>query len=83
MTRIPDTDAREQANARLGARVLRHRTRADLTQDELAARCGYTRQMISMIERGLTAVSGPGLLALSAALGVRPEALVSPRKGRK
>lgn len=53
------------------------RTRADLTQEELAARVGVTRKTINTIERGHFIPSTLLALKLAQALGVKVEELFS------
>lgn len=54
----------------LGRAVAAERTAAGLTQTELAARLGWTRDMLSKRERGLTPIAGDELPAVCRALGV-------------
>ena len=53
------------------------RVRADLTQEELAARVGVTRKTINTIERGHFVPSTLLALKLAQALGVKVEDLFS------
>lgn len=53
------------------------RVRADLTQEELAARVGVTRKTINTIERGHFVPSTLLALKLARALGVKVEELFS------
>jgi len=53
------------------------RVRADLTQEELAARVGVTRKTINTIERGHFVPSTLLALKLAKALGVKVEELFS------
>jgi transcriptional regulator with XRE-family HTH domain len=73
---LPDDESRgvaaqAAAVAHVGKIINRARTRAGLSQDQLAARTGITQAHISELERGL-GVNGPTILTLSrimAALG--------------
>ena len=55
----------------VGRRLLRARHRAGITQQDLAAAVGCTREAISMLERGKNLPEIAVLLTLAARLGVR------------
>jgi putative transcriptional regulator len=61
--------------------VREHRTSAGLTQQELAARVGVTRQTIHAIEKGNYTPSVALALGLSRVLGVAVEALFQLDEG--
>jgi transcriptional regulator with XRE-family HTH domain len=54
----------------IGAKIRRLRLERGWSVADLAARSGYTRQGIDLIEKRKTGVSRPGQLAIAAALGV-------------
>src|SRR5260370_9706614 len=61
-----------------GARVRAARSRASLTQLDLASRIGLTRTSITNIERGTQHIPLHLLYAISAAVGVEPTELLPP-----
>jgi len=61
----------------LGRAVRRLREASELSQEELAARCGLHRTYVGGIERGERNVSFGNLLKLARALGVRPSTLLA------
>lgn len=63
------------SNDRVRNHVRRHRLLADLTQEELAARVGVTRQTIYSVEKGRYNPSVGLALRLAAVFGVPVEAL--------
>lgn len=58
--------------------VFLHRSRIGLTQDELAARCGYHRTYIGSVERGERNVTLATIEAFADVFGVPPAALLTP-----
>ena len=54
----------------LGRRIAQIRQSLKLSQEELAARSGYSTEFVSMIERGINAPSVAGLARLATALRV-------------
>lgn len=61
--------ARNVKSARMGA---------GLTQEELAARCGFSQQYISGLERGRRNPTVMTLFELASALNTTPSVLLSP-----
>lgn len=66
---------RTALNRRFAARLRRLRTRAGLTQEELAARSQLSRQTISYLERATQQPTPETLARLAGALNVEPAAL--------
>ena len=60
-----------------GLHIKQLRKDAELSQEELAARCGLDRTYISGIERGLRNVSLINLFKLAQALNIAPEKLLA------
>mgnify|MGYP003623576678 CR=1 FL=1 len=60
----------------LGVRIKRHRTVAELTQEQLASIVDVATSNISHIERATTKVSLPTLVKIANALGVSLDQLV-------
>ena len=54
----------------LALAVSAERTRADLTQDQLADRLGWTRSVVSKIEGGSRTIGAHELPAICGALGI-------------
>ena len=65
---LSDQDYRRQ----VGKRVRLVRIGADLSQDEVAAKAGLTRNFVSAIERGAQGLDAWRLRLLADALGVAP-----------
>jgi transcriptional regulator with XRE-family HTH domain len=61
----------EQIKVRFGKRLRELRTRADLSQDKLAAKAGMARNFVSMIENGQRNVTIVTVEKLAHALGCR------------
>lgn len=57
-------------NARIAARVHALRTEAGLSLDALAARCGVSRSMLSLVERGESSPTAAVLERIATGLGV-------------
>ena len=60
----------------VGENVRRLRSQADLTQEELAERSGFSQQYISDLERGLRNPTIVSLWELAQVLGVSPDRLI-------
>ena len=60
----------------VGENVRRLRSQADLTQEELAERSGFSQQYISDLERGLRNPTIVSLWELAQVLGVSPARLI-------
>ena len=70
------TEKEKERARRFGAYVKALRIANGMTQDELAKKCGYThRASVSCVEKGKNIISFDVLPAMSAALGVEPQAL--------
>lgn len=70
------TEKEKERARRFGAYVKALRIANGMTQDELARKCGYThRATISCVEKGKSNIAFDTLPAMSAALGVEPQAL--------
>lgn len=52
----------------IGRHVVAHRTERDLTQEDVASRCGISRQSLSLIERGVAAPRWDTLYAIAGVL---------------
>lgn len=72
-----DEWANEDVWAAFSANVFALRTAKGLTQKQLADRMGYTRIIISNMERGLQGAALPTLLRLAWALDSTPDALLA------
>lgn len=67
-----DEQERTQYLIEIGSRIKALRTERDMSQDELAKRCGYTsRSTINKIELGINDVPQSKIKAIAEALGVR------------
>jgi transcriptional regulator with XRE-family HTH domain len=64
------TDTPDSLDAQIAARIRQLRSAHDLSLEALASRCGVSRSMISLIERGETSPTAVVLDKLTAALGV-------------
>lgn len=62
----------------LGRNVRTKRIEAELTQEQLSERSGFSQQYISDMERGLRNPTIVSLYELAQALGTTPVALISP-----
>lgn len=62
--------------AEFGARVRQHRTRLDLTLEQLAEEAGMHWTYIGSVERGERNISLVNIVRLARALGVGPDELV-------
>ena len=60
----------------VGENVRRLRSQADLTQEELAERSGFSQQYISDLERGLRNPTIVSLWELAQVRGVSPDRLI-------
>ncbi len=58
--------------------VLLHRTKLEVTQEELADRCGYHRTYIGSVERAERNVTLAAIEAFASAFGVKPYELLVP-----
>ncbi len=54
----------------LGSRIKQVRTEKELTQEELASKCGFDRTYISLLERGKRNISFSNLQALALGLDI-------------
>ncbi|MDB5437881.1 MAG: family transcriptional regulator, partial [Caulobacteraceae bacterium] len=68
----------EDLRKRFGRLVLANRTRAKLTQQQLADRSGISVDMVNRIERGVTGARFPNIEKLAAVLNVDPAELFTP-----
>jgi transcriptional regulator with XRE-family HTH domain len=67
----------------IGQRVLLRRRSLGLTQQQLAAQCGFPYQVISGLERGRQSIYAERLAVLACALEVSADYLLGfPEKGR-
>ena len=66
----------ERFYAELGRRLHQARTKAQLTQAELAERAGMSRAALANIERGDQRMATHQLVAIAAALGIEPAILL-------
>lgn len=64
------------ADARVGVRIKELRRAAGRTQKQIAAQIGVTGAQFHRYETGATRVAASRLIAIAAALGTRPEALM-------
>ncbi len=71
-----DTVSREINWEAFGKNVRKYRKRKQLTQEQLAERCGMQSNSISRIEKGTAGTKIAGLLDLADALEVSPDALL-------
>lgn len=62
----------------LGRNVRAKRTEAELTQEQLSERSGFSQQYISDMERGLRNPTIVSLYELAQALNTTPVALITP-----
>jgi len=62
----------------LGRNVRTKRIEAELTQEQLSERSGFSQQYISDMERGLRNPTIVSLYELAQALGTTPVVLISP-----
>ena len=69
--------------ALVGQNVKRIRLRTGLTQEQFAAKSGFSQQYLSTLERGRRNPSIVTLYELATALGVSHIELVRPQKKRK
>jgi transcriptional regulator with XRE-family HTH domain len=69
------TEQTSNINVRIAARVRCLRTEQDLTLDTLAAQCGVSRSMLSLIERGESSPTAVVLEKVATGLGVSLAAL--------
>ena len=60
----------------LGQRISLYRKKLNISQEELGARLGVSRQAVSKWETGTADPSTSNLLALAKLFGVRPEELL-------
>ena len=60
----------------MGNTIRKHRKALDLTQEELAERCGLHPNYIGLVERGERNLPVLSLLVLAEGLRVRPEELL-------
>jgi transcriptional regulator with XRE-family HTH domain len=67
----------------LGRRIAELRKTKGLTQEALAEACGYSTEFVSMVERGLNALSVAGLEKVAKALQVEVKDLFDFGKGAK
>lgn len=63
-------------NERIGERLARYRSRAGLTQEELATELSLSRGYISDLERGTRTVSVSTLANICKRTGLKPAALL-------
>lgn len=66
----------------VGQNVARLRRRAGMTQEALAAKCGFSQQYISGLEQGKRNPTVVTLFEISQALGVSHVELVRPRRAK-
>jgi transcriptional regulator with XRE-family HTH domain len=64
----------------LGKRIAELRKQANLTQEQLAERCDYSVEFISLIERGINAPSVEKLSKMAQVLGVEVKDLFDFKK---
>lgn len=76
-------DTAEQAAQRqaFGANVRAERTRAGMTQEQVAAAAGLNRTYVISIEKGRQNLSLQAIWLLANAIGVRPEVLFADHAG--
>jgi transcriptional regulator with XRE-family HTH domain len=67
----------------VGKRVRMERVWQDLSQDEVAAKAGVTRNFVSAIERGVQGLDAYRLRQVAEALGVRFEDLMAADDRRR
>lgn len=68
--------AEEALNRAFGETLRRARQKAEISQEELAARSGLHRTYVSQLERGQKSPSLAVMAGLARSLGVRPHELV-------
>lgn len=68
------------ADANVGVRIKQLRRAAGRTQKQIASAIGVTGAQFHRYETGATRVAASRLLAIAAALGTRPEALIGLQK---
>lgn len=68
------------ADASVGVRIKQLRRAAGRTQKQIASAIGVTGAQFHRYETGATRVAASRLLAIAAALGTRPEALIGAQK---
>lgn len=73
----------ETVNSRIAARVKELRAGRGMSLDALAERCGVSRSMISLVERGEASATAVVLEKLAAGLDTTLAALFEPRPGAK
>lgn len=71
----PDEVAYRQ---RVGKRVKVRRVYLDLSQEQVAAAAGVTRNFVSAIERGAQGLDAFRMLKIAQVLGLAPQYLLSP-----
>lgn len=69
---------RGHTNSTMQNRVAYYRSRAGLSQDDLAEKIGTTRNMLGKLERGARDVTGDWLEKIGDALNVAPHLLIAP-----
>lgn len=67
----------------LGELLKKARVKAGLSQDDLAARAGYTQTTVSLIERGKRSPSVMTLFDLCGALEISPSKLIAAVERRR
>jgi transcriptional regulator with XRE-family HTH domain len=66
-----------KADSAVGHEIRRHRRQAGLTQKEVAARIGVTGAQFHRYETGATRITTGRLVAIAAALNMRPDTLLA------
>ena len=79
----PSPAAADDVNARIARRVREFRTLRAETLESLAARCGVSRSMISLIERAEASPTAAVLEKLAAGLGVSMASLFGPEEAQQ
>ena len=59
----------------LGKRIAEIRRERKLTQEQLAERCGYSVEFVSLFERGINAPTVAGIERIAKVLKVKPKEL--------
>jgi transcriptional regulator with XRE-family HTH domain len=67
----------------LGKRIAELRRAKGLSQEQLAAKTGYSTEFISLVERGLNAPSVAGLARIAKAMNVEIKDLFHFRRGTR
>lgn len=69
------SDDSDRILTQLGLRIVARRRELNLTQHDLAERCGMAQSNVARIERGEQNLTVRSICRLAAELGVRPEEL--------